>query len=103
MSNIYGLVDALKRKHYSGVVDEHKVKKAKEEKAAGNEPAKGPLNRDPDMLGDGDTTEIDAKGVSLSVGQKARVAFARTVYMRARYALLDDPLSAADGHTFRFL
>jgi ABC-type uncharacterized transport system YnjBCD ATPase subunit len=35
--------------------------------------------------------------VSLSGGQKARVALARAVYARTRYVLLDDPLSAVVG------
>jgi len=34
------------------------------------------------------------RGVSLSGGQKARVALARGVYARAKYILSDDPLSA---------
>lgn len=34
------------------------------------------------------------RGVSLSGGQKARVALARAVYARTKYVLLDDPLSA---------
>lgn len=61
------------------------------------------LRPDLDRLEDGDTTEIGARGVSLSGGQKARVALARAVYSRARYVLLDDPLSAVDSHTARFL
>ncbi|KAF9555963.1 multidrug resistance-associated ABC transporter [Agrocybe pediades] len=55
------------------------------------------------MLEDGDATEIGARGVSLSGGQKARVALARAVYARTKYVLLDDPLSAVDSHTSRFL
>lgn len=51
------------------------------------------------MLEDGDATEIGAKGVSLSGGQKARVALARAVYSRAKHVLLDDPLAAVDSHT----
>lgn len=52
------------------------------------------LEPDLDMLEDGDATEIGARGVSLSGGQKARVALARAVYARTKYVLLDDPLSA---------
>ncbi|KAK0184808.1 hypothetical protein F5146DRAFT_1073739 [Armillaria mellea] len=61
------------------------------------------LNPDLAMLEDGDATEIGARGVSLSGGQKARVALARAVYARTKYVLLDDPLSAVDSHTARFL
>lgn len=52
------------------------------------------LRTDLGMLEDGDETEIGARGVSLSGGQKARVALARAVYARTKYVLLDDPLSA---------
>ncbi|KAH9476582.1 ABC transporter 7 [Psilocybe cubensis] len=55
------------------------------------------------MLEDGDATEIGARGVNLSGGQKARVALARAVYARTKFVLLDDPLSAVDSHTARFL
>ncbi|KAJ6542743.1 multidrug resistance-associated ABC transporter [Mycena capillaripes] len=61
------------------------------------------LKPDFEMLTDGDETEIGVKGVSLSGGQKARVALARAVYARKKYVLLDDPLSAVDSHTSRFL
>ncbi|KAI1792466.1 multidrug resistance-associated ABC transporter [Ganoderma leucocontextum] len=61
------------------------------------------LKPDLDMLEDGDATEIGARGVSLSGGQKARVALARAVYSPTKYVLLDDPLSAVDSHTARFL
>ncbi|KAG5350464.1 hypothetical protein C0989_010944 [Termitomyces sp. Mn162] len=57
------------------------------------------LRPDLDVLEDGDMTEIGARGVSLSGGQKARVALARAVYDRARWVLLDDPLSAVDSGT----
>ncbi|KAH8825097.1 multidrug resistance-associated ABC transporter [Flagelloscypha sp. PMI_526] len=50
------------------------------------------LTPDLDMLEDGDATEIGA-----------RVALARAVYARTKYVLLDDPLSAVDSHTSRFL
>ncbi|KAG9090416.1 hypothetical protein FRC07_012119, partial [Ceratobasidium sp. 392] len=51
------------------------------------------------VLKDGDDTEIGEKGVSLSGGQKARVALARTVYSRMQVVILDDILSAVDLHT----
>ncbi|KAJ7904291.1 P-loop containing nucleoside triphosphate hydrolase protein [Mycena olivaceomarginata] len=55
------------------------------------------------ILPDGDRTEIGVRGVTLSGGQKARVALARAVYAWTKYVLLDDPLSAVDSHTARFL
>ncbi|KAG1873894.1 hypothetical protein F4604DRAFT_1765807 [Suillus subluteus] len=58
---------------------------------------------DLNILEDGDDTEIGSRGVSLSGGQKARVALARAVYARTKYVMLDDPLSAVDSHTARFL
>ncbi|EGN91771.1 hypothetical protein SERLA73DRAFT_157398 [Serpula lacrymans var. lacrymans S7.3] len=61
------------------------------------------LKPDLAIFEDGDATEIGARGVSLSGGQKARVALARAVYARTKYVLLDDPLSAVDSHTSRFL
>ncbi|KAJ7147242.1 hypothetical protein C8R46DRAFT_1129771 [Mycena filopes] len=61
------------------------------------------LNPDLKMLEDGDETEIGENGISLSGGQKARVALARAVYARKKYVLLDDPLSAVDSHTSQFL
>lgn len=41
----------------------------------------------------------DAQGLSLSGGQKARVALARALYSRASLVLLDDVLSAVDSGT----
>ncbi|KAH7917385.1 P-loop containing nucleoside triphosphate hydrolase protein [Leucogyrophana mollusca] len=60
------------------------------------------LRPDLNILEGGGGTEIGARGVSLSGGQKARVALARAVYARTKYILLDDPLSAVDSHTARF-
>lgn len=57
------------------------------------------LQADLKMFDAGDETEIGEKGISLSGGQKARVALARAVYSRAKTVLLDDPLSAVDSHT----
>lgn len=52
------------------------------------------LRTDLELLEDGDWTEIGERGISLSGGQKARVALARAVYARSQVVLLDDPLSA---------
>lgn len=50
------------------------------------------------VLPDGDATLVGEKGISLSGGQKSRLALARAVYSRADVYLLDDPLSAVDEH-----
>ncbi|KAF8310766.1 P-loop containing nucleoside triphosphate hydrolase protein [Clavulina sp. PMI_390] len=54
---------------------------------------------DLELFDDKDLTEIGEGGVSLSGGQKARVALARAVYSRSATVLLDDVLSAVDSHT----
>ncbi len=56
------------------------------------------LKHDFSLLPHGDQTEIGEKGITLSGGQKARVALARTVYHDADVYLLDDPLAAVDAH-----
>ena len=55
------------------------------------------------VLPDGDQTEVGERGISLSGGQKARLALARAVYARADVYLLDDVLSAVDQHVGRHL
>ncbi len=50
------------------------------------------------QLPDGDATEIGERGLTLSGGQKARVALARAVYADADIYLLDDVFSAVDAH-----
>jgi ABC-type multidrug transport system fused ATPase/permease subunit len=61
------------------------------------------LDKDMTILEDGDQTEIGEKGITLSGGQKARVALARAVYSRAGILLMDDCLSAVDAHTAKHL
>ncbi|KAF9469518.1 pleiotropic drug resistance ABC transporter [Collybia nuda] len=57
------------------------------------------LARDFDVLDAADLTEIGEKGITLSGGQRARVALARAMYSEAECILLDDPLAAVDMHT----
>lgn len=61
------------------------------------------LAEDFKTLPDGDQTEVGERGISLSGGQKARLALARAVYARADVYLLDDCLSAVDQHVGRHL
>lgn len=61
------------------------------------------LAPDFDAITDGDQAFIGEKGVTLSGGQKARVALARVCYRctidpAVPLVLLDDPLSAVDAH-----
>ncbi|KAL2755097.1 hypothetical protein ACRALDRAFT_2106706 [Sodiomyces alcalophilus JCM 7366] len=61
------------------------------------------LQKDLDMLTDGDRTELGASGVNLSGGQKWRVTLARAVYSRAGILVLDDIFSAVDAHVGRHI
>ena len=61
------------------------------------------LSHDLKMLPAGDETEIGEKGITLSGGQKARVALARAVYHRADISLIDDALAAVDAHVAKHL
>ncbi|KDN42598.1 hypothetical protein K437DRAFT_158415 [Tilletiaria anomala UBC 951] len=61
------------------------------------------LNPDLAIFEEGDLQEVGEGGISLSGGQKARLALARCVYSRARTCLLDDVLSAVDSHTAELL
>ena len=58
---------------------------------------------DLELLPAGDQTEIGEKGITLSGGQKHRVALARACYADSDIYLLDDPLSAVDAHVGRHL
>uniref|UniRef100_A0A8D3BHY2 ATP-binding cassette sub-family C member 10 n=1 Tax=Scophthalmus maximus TaxID=52904 RepID=A0A8D3BHY2_SCOMX len=55
------------------------------------------LADDLNVLPNGDKTEVGENGVTLSGGQKARLALARAAYMDKDVYLLDDPLAAVDA------
>ena len=61
------------------------------------------LEKDLEILEDGDLTEIGERGINLSGGQKQRVSLARLLYFNADICLLDDPLSAVDIHVGKYL
>ncbi|PWY67926.1 ABC bile acid transporter [Aspergillus heteromorphus CBS 117.55] len=56
------------------------------------------LTADLALFEDGDQTEVGAQGISLSGGQKWRLALARALYSRAGILVLDDVFSALDAH-----
>ncbi|KAJ5096035.1 hypothetical protein NUU61_005391 [Penicillium alfredii] len=59
------------------------------------------LEKDLEMLPDGELTDIGANGVNLSGGQRWRISFARALYSRAGILVMDDIFSALDAHTGR--
>ena len=61
------------------------------------------LERDLEILDEGDATLVGEKGITLSGGQKQRISLARALYCSARHLLLDDCLSAVDSETAKHL
>lgn len=61
------------------------------------------LEKDLEMLVDGEMTEIGANGINLSGGQRWRVTLARALYSRAGILILDDIFGAVDVHVGRWI
>lgn len=61
------------------------------------------LEEDLDRFPDHENTIVGERGVTLSGGQRARIALARAVYFDAAIYLLDDPLSAVDAKVGRLI
>lgn len=61
------------------------------------------LERDLEILDNGDQTLVGEKGITLSGGQKQRVSLARALYSNSKHVLLDDVLSAVDAHTAKWI
>ena len=61
------------------------------------------LQRDLEILDNGDSTLVGEKGITLSGGQKQRISLARALYCNSRHVLLDDCLSAVDSHTAKHI
>ena len=61
------------------------------------------MDRDLTLMPFGLQTVIGERGVTLSGGQKMRLAIARAVYEDPEFLILDDALAAVDGHVAAYL
>ncbi len=61
------------------------------------------LQADLAVLAQGDETKIGLRGVKLSGGQRARLAFGRALYSKAQLLVLDDIFSALDSHVSKHI
>ncbi|KAJ3412595.1 hypothetical protein HDV05_000463 [Chytridiales sp. JEL 0842] len=61
------------------------------------------LVKDLKDLPEGDFTQIGERGLAISGGQRQRISLARALYSNADVVLLDDPLSALDAPTARWV
>lgn len=57
------------------------------------------LTADLNTLPQGDATIIGSNGISLSVGQRQRIALARALYLESNLAIFDDIFSGLDANT----
>ncbi|KAL9046924.1 MAG: hypothetical protein Q9214_000374 [Letrouitia sp. 1 TL-2023] len=61
------------------------------------------LVQDVGTMENGDLTEIGARGINLSGGQRLRLSLARALYSRAETLVVDDVFSAVDAHVGRHI
>src|SRR5690348_3935760 len=60
------------------------------------------LGPDIQQMPAGDLTEIGERGITVSVGQRARISIARALYSQAQIYILDDCFSALDASVSQY-